>query len=233
MEAQRFISKLIGESKINEDTKILDFSAPERFEFEAGQYVRMAFYKEGKRILRDYSIFSAPYEKGKISVYFKKVKDGYASNFLFDMKVGEKIEMKGPLGDFVVGDFSKDLIFVSSGTGFGPFMSIIKDLIYKGYRRKMILIRGYRKEESLVCENELKKIKKNNKNFFYHNILSQPNEEDYNLKGHVQEFLEGFIPYDFNGDFYICGLKDMVSDICEKLREIGVSDERIFFERYD
>src|SRR3989344_3385128 len=128
MEPIRFTSKLLENHLVNEDTKILKFSVPENFDFEAGQYVRVAFYKDGKRILRDYSIFSAPYEKGHILLYIKKVKEGYASNFLFNMKADEEIEMKGPLGNFVLMNHSKDLVFISSGTGYGPFRSIIKDL---------------------------------------------------------------------------------------------------------
>ena len=137
MEPIRFTAKLIESKTISEDTKVLKFSSPEGFDFESGQYVRMAFYKDGKRILRDYSIFSSPHSKRIISIYFKKIEGGYASNKLFNMKVGEEIEMKGPLGDFIIKDKKKDIIMISNGTGFSPFKSMILDLLEGGTDKKI------------------------------------------------------------------------------------------------
>ncbi|MBU2612249.1 MAG: FAD-dependent oxidoreductase [Nanoarchaeota archaeon] len=232
MEAFRFNSKLIGESKINESTKVLYFEVPENFEFSAGQYVMMAFYKDGRRILRSYSIFSSPSEKGKISIFFKKVEGGYASNFLFNMKIGEQIEMKGPLGNFTVRNPSKDIFLISSGTGFGPFKSMIKNMSEKKSPQKIYLARGFKNETDLCSEEELREISLSG-NLKYFNVLSRPTDEGYIYKGHVQDFLDKFIPEGFNGDFYICGLKEMVFEVREKLGKMGIASQRIFFERYD
>ncbi len=231
MAAIRFTSKLLGEKIINSETKALDFSVPPEFNFKSGQYVMMAFYKDDKRILRSYSIFSAPFEEGKISIYFKKVDGGYASTFLHNMKIGDEIEMKGPLGNFVVEDFSKDIFLISTGTGFGPFMSVVKDLLNSNFEKKIFLVRGYRHEEDRVSLEELRKMK--GKNFEFHDVLSQPKDKNYELKGHVQDFLVKLIPKNFGGHFYICGLNEMVSSVRTLLNGLGISDERIFFERYD
>jgi len=233
MDGERFTSRLIESKLLNEDTKILKFSVPENFEFKAGQYVTMAFYNEGKRILRSYSIFSSPHEKGFISICFKKVKEGFASGVLFDMKIDEKIEMKGPLGSFVLRNQKNELMFISAGTGFAPFRSMILNLLKNNFQNKIILLRGYRTEFGLCCENELANLKLIHKNFEYHNILSRPINKDYPFIGHVQDFLEKIVPKDFKGDFYICGLKEMVEGVKEKLLKMGISRDQIFFERYD
>lgn len=228
MEAVKFSSKLLSEKKINDEVKILEFEVPPNFSFEAGQYVMMAFYKDEKRILRSYSIFSPPKLKGKILIYFKKVSGGYASNKLFNMEVGEKIEMKGPLGRFKVNDFSKDIVMVSSGTGYSPLRSMVLDLKERDYNGKVMLIRGYRDEKGVVLDEELRGV-----NLKSHLVLSQPLSESYKFKGHVQDFLEELIPKSFNGDFYICGLKDMILLVREKLKLMGIPSERIFYEKYD
>ncbi len=233
MEPIRFTSKLLEIKVINEDTKILKFSSPEGFDFVAGQYVMMAFYKDEKRILRSYSIFSSPSEKEYFLVYFKKVGEGFASNNLFNMKVGDEIEMKGPVGTFNVENKEKDICFISAGTGFGPFRSMIFDLLEKGFKKKLILIRGYRNETSLCCEEELKKLKEIYPNFEFYNVLSQPKDEKFPNKGRVQNFLENFIPKGFKGDFYLCGLKEMIEESKEKLLSLGFSSTHFFSERYD
>jgi len=233
MDGERFTSKLLEIEVINEDTKVLKFSVPENFNFNAGQHVTLAFYREDKRILRSYSIFSSPSEKGYILIYFKKVGDGFASNKLFNMKIGEEIEAKGPLGVFKVENKEKDLVFISAGTGFGPFMSMILDLLKKEFKKRIILIRGYRKESGLCFKEELDSLEMKFPNFKYYDVLSQPNSADFLLKGRVQNFLEKLIPNGFLGDLYICGLKEMVSEVREKLNEMGFLKEQIFFERYD
>jgi len=233
MEAIRFTSELLEIENVNEEAKILTFSAPENFTFKAGQYITMAFYKSGKRILRSYSIFSSPSEKGKIKVYFKKIRGGFASNKLFNMKIGEKIEMKGPLGFFTIDSKEEDIFLISSGTGFGPFRSIILDLLENGFKRKLILIRGYRTEKDLCYKAELDKLKSKHSNFKYCDILSQPKNKSYEFKGRVQKFIPQVLPKDFKGKFYLCGLKDMIFESRETLENLGISEDKIFSERYD
>ena len=233
MEPVKFISKLLKVEVINEDTKVLTFSVPEDFEFKAGQYINMAFYKNGKRVIRSYSIFSSPSKKGKIKVYFKRVVGGYASNVIFNMKIGEKIEMKGPYGSFTIKSREKEIILISVGTGFGPFRSMILDLLENGFDKELILLRGYRNEENLCCNEELNKLKERFKNFKYFDILSRPKDENYKLKGRVQNFIGNIVSKYFKGDFYLCGLKEMVLESKEKIIDLGFSSEQINSERYD
>ena len=232
MEAIRFTSELLEIENVNEESKILTFSVQENFIFKAGQYMTMAFYKDGKRMLRSYSICSSPSKKGKIKVYFKKVKEGFASNKLFNMKIGEKIEMKGPSGFFAVDSKEEDIFLISSGTGFGPFRSIVLDLLENGFNKKLILIRGYRTEKDLCCKRELDNLKSKHSNFVYYDILSQPKSQYYLLKGRVQKFIPQFLPKDFKGKFYLCGLKEMVLESRETLEKLGISKDKIFSERY-
>ena len=148
------------------------------------------------------------------------------------MKIGQEIEMKGPLGNFTVHDLSKDIFLISSGTGFAPFRSIIKDLTEKKFPKKIYLVRGFKNERDLCCEEELMQISSlGNLNHF--NILSWSTDENYNYKGHVQDFLEELVPREFKGDFYVCGLKDMVFEVRNKLEKMGIPSQRVFFERYD
>lgn len=233
MEPIKFLSKLLEVEVINEDTKVLTFSTPENFEFKAGQYINLAFYKDEKRVIRSYSIFSSPDERGKIKIYFKRVIGGHASKVLFDMKLGDEIEMKGPYGAFTIRSREKDTILISVGTGFGPLRSMILDLLKNGFNKELILLRGYRNEESLCCNEELDNLKEKFRNFKYFDVLSKPKDENYPLKGRVQNFIKHLVSKHFKGDFYLCGLKEMVLESKEKIIDLGFSPEQINFERYD
>jgi ferredoxin-NADP reductase len=53
------------------------------------------------------------------------VQDGFMSNFLCNMKEGDKISCQGPFGDFILRPPLHDAIFIATGTGVAPFRSML------------------------------------------------------------------------------------------------------------
>ena len=149
------------------------------------------------------------------------------------LKDGDKAELFGPIGNFVVNDLNKDLIFLSSGTGISAFVSMISSTLKTGFKNKIILIKSFRDESEILYEKEFSDLEKKYKNFKFCNVLSRPKNKEFENKGYMQDFLNKYIPKNFKGDFYICGLSDMVAAVKEKLISLGFKEERIFYEKYD
>ncbi len=230
-----FESKLLISENATPNVKHLTVAVPEGFEFNPGQYLSLSVPHEGKKYRSPFSIATFP-NNGKYADFFIKLnKNGRTSEFVKSLKKNDRIELFGPLGKFAVNENSKnrDLIFISSGTGITAFMSMIPSLFSSGFGKKAILIKGFRNEGEILYEKEFLELRESHENFEFHNILSQPKNKDFSDKGYVQDFLEKYIPENFHGDFYICGLKEMVDSVREKLLENGVGRERIFFEKYD
>ena len=214
------------------DVKSLKLSVPDDFEFKAGQYLSLSVIREdGKKIRKPLSIAN-PAEKGIIEFCIKIISGGLASEFVKTLKLGEEVELFGPAGKFVINDFDKDLTFIAAGVGIAPFMSMIPDLLKRGFKKNILLLKSARNEKDSLYDSELDELRELNYNFKFYNIFSHPIAKNQN-QGYVQDFLEKYILHDFNGNFYICGLKEMIDDVKMKLLSLGFKEERIFNEKFD
>ena len=159
----------------------------------------------------------------------------HTTNYIHKLQKGEKVELFGPAGKFVIekDSFEKDIIFVATGTGIAPFRSMINYLLRKGFQKRIILIKGFRNEKSSLYDKEFSKLADRHRNFEVYNILSRPENAGFENKGYVQDFLQKYLPENFSGHVYICGLSPMINAVNDKLVSMGVQKERIFYEKYD
>lgn len=229
-----FNSEILEFKNLNPSVIKCKFSTPKDFTFKAGQYISLTVPIDGKKLRRPYSIASKPNGKGFIEMCVKIV-DGPASEFIKTLKKGDEVELFGPAGKFVIDESSldKDLIFISAGTGLTPFLSMIPDLLEHGFKKRIILLKGFWDEENILYEDELLELQKKYSNFEFYNILSRPKNETYKDKGYVQHFIEKYIPKNFQGHIYICGLSDMIDSVREKMISLEVPEDIIFYEKYD
>jgi|TARA_Y100000310_G_scaffold14096_2_gene14323 ferredoxin-NADP reductase len=233
MSAKIFESKVIESEYSHPKVKCLKFSTPKSFKFKAGQYLSLTIISNGKKFRRPYSISSSPNSE-HVGFCVKLNKGSESSSFVKKLKKGDNVELFGPLGKFVVDSKSKkkESIFISTGTGISPFRSMIPWLLEEGCKKKIILLKGFRNEKEILYNNEFLKLQRKYKNFEFHNILSKPKNKKFKDKGHVQDFFDKYVPKDFDGNFYLCGLRKMVMDVEKKLEKIGIKKNRIFFEEY-
>jgi ferredoxin-NADP reductase len=226
-----FNSRILDTKDLTPDVKSLKLSVPKDFEFKAGQYLSLSVIRnDGKKIRKPLSISNSP-EKGIIQFCIKIIPRGLASEFVKILKAGDEVELFGPAGKFVVNNFDKDLFFISAGVGIAPFMSIVPDLLKKGFHKNIILLKSARNEDESLYDKELKDLSDKYLNFKFYNIFSHPNKSQN--QGYVQDFLGMYIPNDFDGNFYICGLKEMIEDVNEKLLSLGFKNEQIIYEKFD
>lgn len=229
-----FSSKIISINNLTNDVKSIRLSVPSGFRFKPGQYLSLSVINnKGQRIRKPFSIANKP--KGVndfIEFCAKIIPKGLASEFIKKIKIGEDVELFGPAGRFVTGFPNKDLIFIASGVGIAPFMSMIPDLLHNGFQKKIILLKSARTEEDSLYDKELDSLTKKYSNFEFYNIFSHPRNNELD-KGYVQDFLEEYVPEDFKGDFFICGLGQMIIDVKAKLSAMNFKEEQIFTEKFD
>lgn len=229
-----FESEVLEKEEIAPSVIKLRFSLPDDFDFKPGQYLSVARDVDGKKLRTPYSIASTP-DKDYGEFCVKVIDVGKASSYLASLGKGDKIEMLGPFGRFVIREESKnkDLVFISNGTGISTFMSMIPDLLNNGFDKNIVLIKGFRNEDENLYEKELSELAREHENFRFYSVLSQPENKSYEFKGYVQDFVNKLISKNFEGDFYLCGLNEMIEAVIENLKKIGISGEKIFFEKYD
>ncbi len=194
----------------------------EDFSFTPGQYATIWLTHKGKTVPRPYSIASSPSERRALEFYINLVEEGKLTPSLWDAEVVQalrrgdsetKLFITGPKGHFFMDpEDPRDLVFIASGTGLAPFISMVRKLNedYLGspdsFEPKRIYLvhgvsysnnLGYRKElESLSTEtlkDPLRKLV-----LVYLPTISRPHLDPNwsGLKGRAEELLDDSPPRD-------------------------------------
>ncbi|MBT3323691.1 FAD-dependent oxidoreductase [archaeon] len=225
---KNFESEILEKIEYTEDVILLKLSSPDDFTFEAGQFITIEIDREEKKEIKSYSILNPPSEKG-ITLCIRLIPGGFASEFFKDVKQGEKLYVKGPLGFFKFQDREdiEEFCFLAVGTGIVPMISMIKEHVEDFPNKKFSLIVSYKLRKNMLHHEELFELEKKYPNFEYHPSITR--EEWDGKKGrvtlHLPEVIKGKM-------FYICGLKEMVLDTRKTLVERGVDQKDIKQERF-
>jgi ferredoxin-NADP reductase len=120
--------------------------------FEPGQYMTIGVFvadpstPTGTRIVqRPYSVASDPGVAGDegYEMYVRLVEGGQFTPLLWRLPLGHRMRMIGPKGKFVLEpEDDRTHIFISSGTGNAPFVSMMKALLREGRPRRAVFLNG-------------------------------------------------------------------------------------------
>ncbi len=211
------------------------------FVFEAGQWVSLVLSNlvvDGDALRRSYSIASPPDGTPRFSVAITRVDGGPGSAFLHEVPVGAEITAVGPQG-FFTRPMSKTgpSLFVGTGTGLTPLLSMMRDALAHGESRPLWLLLGGRQEQDLLYRTDLDDLAGSHPNVRVYYTLSRPHAGWAGRKGYVQTHVrelwsalaEHGAPH-----AYVCGLHDMIGAVRDLLRkEMSVPREQVHSERYD
>ncbi|HVR42748.1 MAG TPA: FAD-binding oxidoreductase [Thermoanaerobaculia bacterium] len=107
------------------------------FAFAPGQYVSIRF-PDG--VTRAYCISSAPQRPQAVQLCVR-LGAGAGSSAVRELRVGDRIEVEGPLGEFVLPeDDSRDVVFLAGDTGLAPIRSIVLHLRAVEDRRRITVL---------------------------------------------------------------------------------------------
>lgn len=130
---------------------------PAAFRFTPGHYTRLGLGSGEQRVWRPYSLTSGPGEDF-LEFIAVRVPGGAFSERVGELKVGDGIGVdKAAYGFLTVNQLApgKDLWMLSSGTGLGPFMSILRDAaVWRNFER-LILVHSARQAAELAWREEI------------------------------------------------------------------------------
>src|SRR3990172_7737498 len=126
--------------------------------FTPGQYMTIGVFADGKLVQRPYSVASDPATAGTdgYELYIRLVQGGQFTPLLWRLPVGHRMRMIGPKGRFTLepGD-DRTHLFISTGTGIAPFMSMIRETLAEGSPRKTVVLHGCSYVDELGYRDEL------------------------------------------------------------------------------
>jgi ferredoxin-NADP reductase len=236
---QTFVVRLIRSISLSAQTKHLDFAVTTvpHFGFVAGQWLSFKTHKpDGEEITRAYSIASPPGDDNRFALCLNRVQDGFMSNFLCDMNVGDEISSQGPFGDFILRPPLRDTAFIATGTGIAPFRSMLHWLLADPVRhqdKQLWLLFGNRTEADIYYHQEFLDLAARHTNFHYLPTLSRGAPEWRGLRGYVQEHVPEIVEGRSGMHAYICGLDKMIKANRALLKGLGWDRKSILYEKYD
>ncbi len=126
--------------------------------FEPGQYMTIGVYADGKLVQRPYSVASAPRDAGDggYEFYVRLVPILRFTTLLWRLQPEHGMRMIGPKGKFMLEpDDKRTHVFVSTGTGIAPFISMTRELLAAGTPRKTVMLHGCSYVEELGYRDQL------------------------------------------------------------------------------
>jgi NAD(P)H-flavin reductase/ferredoxin len=183
----------------------------ERIDFEAGQYLNILL-EDGSR--RSYSFTTPSGSTDVIELHVRLMPGGRFTTRVFEsMKVGDTLDIEGPVGSFVLHEPSdKPLIFVAGATGFAPVKSLLEQAFHMGIERPLHLYWGVRRPRDLYLTGLPQRWEREHPNFRFVPVISDPTPEDgwKGRTGLVHEAILADFP-DLSGfSVYACGSVRMV-----------------------
>lgn len=213
--------------KLAEKVYLVTFAMkdPPELDFIPGQTM-MLHIAEG--INRSMSIASVPSDSKNIVMCHDISPMGPGSKWTLGLSVGDSVSFMAPLGAFVLDKQSpRKKVFVATGTGVVPFRSMLLDYLENGGTDDLTLYWGLRFEEDIYWQEEFMDLSRKYPNFRFVFTLSKPTQRWSGKKGRVTDYVfsdEKNLPA---CDVYLCGNKEMVREVKDKLLALNVPKEQI------
>jgi CDP-4-dehydro-6-deoxyglucose reductase len=131
---QSLVATLRALKPLGADTLLLHLQTPRthRLRFLAGQAVTLGMPGEqGDDLSASYPVASCPCDDRNLEFFIARRDDDAFAARLFDgaVRPGASVGVRGPMGDFVLADGARPLVFVACDTGFAPVKSLIEHAI--------------------------------------------------------------------------------------------------------
>lgn len=191
---------------------------------------------EGRRIQRSYSIASAP-EDGYLVLTVERLTDGYLSSYLAnDLRVGDQVELYGPIGTHFAWDdsFRAPVLLIAGGPGIAPFRSILRHCIATDHPAPVRLLYSVRSLDEVIYHDELMR------HAAYDEIdirLALTHSWPEGWRGHRGELDQASLahmswPLREQPINFVCGPTHFVDAVTATLARLGHPAERIRIERF-
>jgi benzoyl-CoA 2,3-dioxygenase component A len=160
-----------------------------------------------------------------LSLTVKREPKGLCSNYLCDLKKGDKVQVTGPFGAtfLMPEDPSANIIMICTGTGSAPFRGFTerRRRTMRDAPGRMMIFFGARRPEELPYFGPLQKVPDGllRKHFAYSRVPGQPKTYVQDRMRETAEEVSVFLKHG-RTHIYICGLKGMESGVDEALADI-------------
>jgi Na+-transporting NADH:ubiquinone oxidoreductase subunit F len=203
---------------------------------------------EGNIVSLTIRIATPPWDRA--SNRWMDVNPGICSSFVFSRKLGDKVTISGPYGEFFIKDTKAEMLYIGGGAGMAPMRSHLYHLFHTlKTDRKVTFFYGGRTKQELFYIEEFREIEKKFPNFRFAVALDNPLPEDnWTLKKDLDDpegdGFKGFVhnvvideylkkhPEPEEVELYFCGPPMMNQSVIKMADEWGIPEENVAFDDF-
>lgn len=204
--------------------------------FEAGQFAKLALAVGSEMVARPYSFVNAPKER-PYEFYYVTLPEGPLTQRLCKLDSGDMVYLAPrPSGFLVLSEVpdGANLWLISTGTGLGPFLSILKtDVPWRRFQQ-VVLVHAVRHADELTYRDSIERLlAEHGARMSVVSFVSRE-EQPGALHGRIPAAIEdgrleataGVALSAETSQVMICGNPDMVTDATEALKRRGMKKHR-------
>ncbi len=202
--------------RVAEDTVRFELALDEDMPFLPGQYARISVPGTGAE-----RAFSCS-RRDRREFHARLLPDGLMSGYLASRaRPGDRLEMSGPYGGFFLREPLRPVLMVAGGTGLAPILAMLEAL--EGRQPAAVLF-GAATADRLFALDRLAA-----SGAQVSIAVGEPGRDPSFHTGFVTDLID---PPATDIDAYVCGPPAMIDAARARLREAGVTEERIHCERF-
>lgn len=214
---------------------LISLTLAERASFRPGQFMNLGLQLRDGFVSRSYSLASAPGEP--LEVLLSRVGQGALTPALFDLVEGSAITLDPKPQGFFTFDYvppHQQLWLLATGTGLGPFLSMLRSGAAFERARRVVLAHGARGPADLAYRAELEDLARARAGaFVYLPVLSRESEPGQ-IGGRITHALESGqlearaaepIAAE-QAHFMLCGNPAMIEEVTSLLQARGLRRHR-------
>ena len=204
----------------------------------AGQHIDIRLTADdGYTAIRSYSVASAGTDE-HLEITVAELPDGEVSPYLVrDLAVGDRLEIRGPVGGWFVWRPSSEnpVQLIGGGSGVVPLMSMIRAHQASGNECLFRLLYSLKSPDTSLYRDELRRLDRESAKLAVDYVYTRSTPEGWpSAPGRLTSstLLASILPAEDNPDVFVCGQTVFVETVADWLVMAGYSAESIRTERF-
>jgi len=222
--------KITQIEQVSPDTKMLRFELPSGVCLPApvGSHVIVRPLDDDQKEVpgeREYTIVTPLGAEGYFEIIVKLYHEGRHTTHIHSRRVGDSLQVKGPVSRYQHDPKRTKIGMLSVGTGVAPMLQVLRSL---PIGCEASLLSGNRHEEDILFRQELEENERDG--IAVRHVLSQPGPGWDGLKGYVTpELISQFLPPpDVTSRILVCGSIPFNKGMQDALKEMGYDVSQVF-----
>lgn len=203
-----------------------------------GQHIDIRLTAEdGYQAQRSYSI-ATPADGERVVITVELIEEGEVSPFLIGvLRVGDQIEIRGPIGGYFVWEPSRGgpLQLIGGGSGVAPLMAMLRARVRAGSDVPVRYLSSARSHEDVIYGSELEAISSEQQGVEVLHTLTRghpPNWKGLTRRVDREVLVQHAWPPDTSPHCYVCGPTGFVEAVATILVKLGHEPARVKTERF-